>query len=62
MAKHKKYRVGVYVRLSKEDSRAGESVSIENQKLMLTKHVKEMEWELVEVYQEILSLSLIQCG
>jgi len=52
MAKHKKYRVGVYVRLSKEDSRAGESVSIENQKLMLTKHVKEMGWELVEVYQD----------
>ncbi|MCL2202542.1 MAG: recombinase family protein [Defluviitaleaceae bacterium] len=52
MAKQKKYRVGVYVRLSKEDSRAGESVSIENQKLMLTKHVKEMGWELVEVYQD----------
>ena len=49
---HKKYRAGVYVRLSKEDSRAGESVSIENQKLMLTKHVKEMGWELVEVYQD----------
>ena len=48
----KKYRVGVYVRLSKEDSRAGESVSIENQKLMLTKYVKEMGWELAEVYQD----------
>jgi DNA invertase Pin-like site-specific DNA recombinase len=45
-------RVGVYVRLSKEDSREGESVSIENQKLMLTKHVKEMGWKLVEVYQD----------
>ena len=52
MAKHKEYRVGVYVRLSREDSRSGESVSIENQKLMLTKHVKEMGWELREIYQD----------
>jgi len=53
MAKQKKvYRVGIYVRLSKEDSRAGESVSIENQKLMLSKHVKEMGWELTEVYED----------
>ena len=41
------------MRLSKEDSRgAGESVSIENQKLMLTKYVEDNGWELVEVYQE----------
>ena len=46
----KDHEVGIYVRLSQEDSRAGESVSIENQKLMLTKHVKEMGWELKEVY------------
>lgn len=52
MAKQKDYQVGVYVRLSNEDSRAGESVSIENQKLMLTKHVKEMGWELKEIYQD----------
>jgi DNA invertase Pin-like site-specific DNA recombinase len=42
-------RVGVYVRLSKEDSRMGESVSIENQKLMLTKHVHDMGWKLISV-------------
>ena len=46
----KDHKVGIYVRLSQEDSRAGESVSIENQKLMLTKYVKEMGWELKEVY------------
>ncbi len=46
----KDHKVGIYVRLSQEDSRAGESVSVENQKLMLTKHVKEMGWELKEVY------------
>ena len=44
------HKVGIYVRLSQEDSRAGESVSVENQKLMLMKHVKEMGWELKEVY------------
>ena len=48
----KDYKVGVYVRLSNEDSRAGESVSVENQKLMLVKHVKEMGWELTEIYQD----------
>jgi len=53
MTKQKKvYKVGIYARLSKEDSRSGESVSIENQKLMLTKHVGEMNWELTEIYQD----------
>ena len=50
MAKLMDKQVGIYVRLSNEDMRAGESVSIENQKLMLTKHVNEMEWELKEIY------------
>jgi len=50
MANIKDHKVGIYVRLSKEDARAGESVSVENQKLMLTKHVKEMGWELAEIY------------
>ncbi|MDR2569585.1 MAG: recombinase family protein [Oscillospiraceae bacterium] len=45
-------RVGIYARLSREDSRSGESVSIENQKLLLLKHVQEMGWELVEIYQD----------
>ena len=53
MVKQKVHEVGIYVRLSKEDARAGESVSIENQKLMLTKHVKEMGWELKEIYVEM---------
>jgi DNA invertase Pin-like site-specific DNA recombinase len=50
MAAQKEHKVGIYVRLSKEDARAGESVSIENQKLLLTKHVKDQGWELVEIY------------
>jgi DNA invertase Pin-like site-specific DNA recombinase/ribosomal protein S17E len=45
-------RVGIYARLSNEDTRSGESVSIENQKLLLVKHVKDMGWELVEIYQD----------
>jgi len=43
-------KVGIYVRLSNEDARVGESVSIENQKLLLTKHVRDQGWELVETY------------
>ena len=41
MAKQTIYNAGIYVRLSQEDMRAGESLSIENQKLILTKYVKE---------------------
>ena len=53
MAKQRKERkIGIYVRLSKEDSRSGESVSIENQKLMLMKHTEAMGWDLREVYQD----------
>lgn len=31
MTKQSHYNVGIYVRLSQEDERAGESISIENQ-------------------------------
>jgi DNA invertase Pin-like site-specific DNA recombinase len=50
MVKQNTKKVGVYVRLSKEDDRAGESVSIENQKLMLTKYVQENGYILYEIY------------
>ena len=39
MTKQSHYNVGIYVRLSQEDERAGESISIENQKKMLTEYV-----------------------
>jgi hypothetical protein len=39
MQNNSDYNVGIYVRLSKDDERAGESLSIENQKLILTKYV-----------------------
>lgn len=45
------YNVGIYCRLSKEDSgRRDESLSISNQKDMLTKYVLEKGWNLTEVY------------
>jgi len=42
--------VGIYVRLSREDLRQGESLSIENQKTILLKHIVEQGWNLVEIY------------
>jgi len=41
---------GIYCRLSNDDERSGESVSIENQKMLLQKYVKEQGWKEVEVY------------
>lgn len=48
--KHKIHKVGIYVRLSKEDSREEESLSVENQKVLLVKHVQDNGWELIEIY------------
>jgi DNA invertase Pin-like site-specific DNA recombinase len=45
-----KYVAGLYLRLSKDDERAGESVSIENQRLLLTQYVQEKGWEIRETY------------
>ena len=50
MAKQTIYNAGIYVRLSQEDMRAGESLSIEHQKMMLTKYVKEQGWNLIDIY------------
>lgn len=51
---HKKmqenYIVGIYARLSRDDERAGESVSIENQKEMLSRYVREQGWTLYDYY------------
>ena len=48
--KQQQYNVGIYVRLSKDDERAGESLSIENQKMILRKYVEEQNWNLIDVY------------
>ena len=44
------YHVGIYARLSRDDERQGESVSIENQKLMLRRHCAQQGWEVVETF------------
>lgn len=44
------YNVGIYARLSRNDERSGESVSIENQKELLTRYVKEQGWTLYSTY------------
>lgn len=41
---------GIYCRLSVDDERLGESVSIENQKQLLQNYVKEQGWNEVETY------------
>ena len=43
-------KAGNYYRLSKDDEKAGESLSIENQRLILQKYVAEQGWELVDEY------------
>lgn len=42
--------VGIYCRLSHDDERAGESVSIENQKELLARHAREQGWTIVGYY------------
>ena len=46
----KTYNVGIYCRLSNDDERDGESVSIENQKLLLQRYVLERGWNLYDTY------------
>ena len=43
----KTYNVGIYCRLSNDDERDGESVSIENQKLLLQNYVRQRGWNEV---------------
>lgn len=44
------YKAGAYLRLSRDDERDGESMSIENQRLILTAYIKEHGWNLVDTY------------
>lgn len=46
----KEFFVAIYIRLSKEDDNLGESESIQNQKILLTKYVKEQGYNLVDIY------------
>lgn len=50
MKSKQEIKVGIYARLSRDDERNSESLSIENQKLILEKYVLEQGWNLVETY------------
>ena len=50
MPKQTDYKVGMYLRLSRDDERAGESLSIENQRRILLNHIKENGWTLYDTY------------
>ena len=43
-------KVGLYMRLSKDDERQGESLSIENQRTILTKYAQERGWTVADEY------------
>lgn len=42
--------VGIYLRLSKDDEKAGESLSIDNQRKILQRYISEKDWNLIEEY------------
>ena len=44
------YSVGIYCRLSRDDERIGESVSIENQRELLSRYVREQGWTIYDYY------------
>ena len=47
---NKNYIVGIYARLSRDDGQESESVSIENQRLILEKYIDEQGWQLHDIY------------
>ena len=50
LPKKTNYNVGMYLRLSKDDERSGESLSIENQRKVLTNYINEQGWTLYDEY------------
>lgn len=50
LPKQNNYSVGIYMRLSKDDERAGESLSIENQRAILTEYVSQQGWTVYNEY------------
>lgn len=44
------FNAGAYLRLSRDDERNGESMSIENQRIILTKFIEEHGWTLIDTY------------
>ena len=50
LPKQTNYSVGIYMRLSRDDERAGESLSIENQRAILTDYVSQQGWTVYDEY------------
>lgn len=50
LPKQTNYSVSVYMRLSKDDERNGESISIEKQRKMLTDYVNKQGWTIYDEY------------
>ena len=50
LPKQTEYKVGMYMRLSKDDERSGESLSIENQRKILTEYITQQGWTLYDEY------------
>ena len=50
LPKQTNYNVGMYLRLSRDDERSGESLSIENQRKVLSAYIKEQGWTLYDEY------------
>ena len=50
LPKQDNYSVGIYMRLSHDDERAGESLSIENQRSILTEYVSKQGWNIYDEY------------
>ena len=44
------YNAGIYCRLSRDDETNGDSLSIQNQKLMLTRYAQDNNWRVADCY------------
>jgi site-specific DNA recombinase len=52
MIKQQQTRTAIYCRLSRDDEQSNESMSIENQRILLLRYAKEHGFEVVEVYTD----------
>ncbi len=50
MREQQNYRAAIYCRLSSEDGADHESMSIGNQRALLTEYVQKQGWEVVDTY------------
>ena len=50
MNQNQDYRVGIYCRLSRDDDRPGESMSIETQRSMLIEYCEMNQYEVFDIY------------